>query len=740
MLLPFEQTNAITDAYLSRVNELPDRLSQEFVPDVNSTIETELDNQNFAELNKMDCNKVYDDVETWGVTLRTAGRPFSTFDSVVVNGRDFSGAEPCVIGQAAISPSLLNDHYQAGKTTNRIWITHKSGDADFPIVVVLTPDGFFNIGGAREPRLQGSAIRTGFIGEPFINEIVQHSDEVDIQPQEDGSLHILFNVHSEIGEGVALVVLTWDSETQSPLLDFSFSRIYRGEETQTAGFVGLNFMKGETLNGKRADGSEGPIEAFHDGLLGFVTMPDGQFERDWFTPPLTTTQVVTNAIEAVPVGSTLILDQLQVDGGYYSFFPDPSYGERADLIVVLETDSGENRRVSRYQKSVDLSSLNPEADETVNFFLEASYDAELIHESQFRILTDAKDFADLYAKRDHGLAFVTETEFGDRIDFLPLNEDGTKKSASMPLSGQVLVDIHNLDASLNGKFLLFDANDYKRGILNRIYQLNLTNGTIMRRTVDPFSQSSFDTAIGYGPDDNEFAMLTNRSGDLQLNIETVSTGLGSGFGNQAIIALAADWCTTTNEIFVRQGASLKSYDPVSQDVQTYEGAGQIFTNYLEVSPSCNQVLFRGAASWKIYSIDSDSIRDAPALIGAEPVWFDEQTLIDKGRLEANYFIDLIDWSSGEKTRIHTQSDPIGSISYVSEIDSPVPVPSTPVSASPTPLPVSPTATVTLSPTLSFTPSPTPFATIGIGTPEPPLTTPGPPAEKDVSIFLPTIFE
>ncbi|KAA3656979.1 MAG: hypothetical protein DWQ04_29475 [Chloroflexi bacterium] len=154
--------------YEIRKTGLAVRADQDFADDLFRAVETDLDKEPFDQINKIDCPKPVDKPNGWAMILRTGGRPFLNFDHIEIDG-DVWSPEPCTQAGSKIPPVMIADHYASGKTVNRIWFTHYVSDTSFPVVVVMTADGFFNVGGAGKPMLQGAANRMGFIGAPFTN-------------------------------------------------------------------------------------------------------------------------------------------------------------------------------------------------------------------------------------------------------------------------------------------------------------------------------------------------------------------------------------------------------------------------------------------------------------------------------------------------------------------------------------------------------------------------------------------
>ena len=258
----------------------------------------------------------------------------------------------------------------------------------------MTPDGFFNVAGAQSPELQGAATRIGFVvGEPFgSNDYLQHVDEVNITVINDHTLLIVYSIHSEAGEGVLELELGWDATNERPELRFRSAHATRSslpQDVNELGFAGLNFMKGPTLSGllSQFGTPEGGIETFHDGRTLFLVHANGSITRNLLISPILTDTVARETIaENIIPGSKIVLDQPQNVANYFSKFPTPGYEERTDLILKLTASSVEQVGLKRAQKSVDLSDVNPEANETVNVFYATEMTKGQLYEFSYILL------------------------------------------------------------------------------------------------------------------------------------------------------------------------------------------------------------------------------------------------------------------------------------------------------------------------------------------------------------------
>jgi hypothetical protein len=75
-------------------------------------------------------------------------------------------------------------------------------------------------------------VRGGFIGEPFGSldsavDYVEHADGLDIAEIDNNTLLLVFDVHSEAGEGVAEMELRWEPLGEQPELHVRSAHIGR---------------------------------------------------------------------------------------------------------------------------------------------------------------------------------------------------------------------------------------------------------------------------------------------------------------------------------------------------------------------------------------------------------------------------------------------------------------------------------------------------------------------------------
>lgn len=199
-------TPIYADSFGERREALPERALQGFAQD-HCDFTTQLDEQSFTQINEIKGPLLIDNSSGWSVEARTGGRPFLCFDTITIDGApvavDPNGLNGFDVADSGIPVDQLADHFQRGKTVNRLWFTHLDKDGGYPVVVVLTPDGFLNIGGASPPRLQGAAARLGFIGEPFgPDDFLQHADRLSVTTIDNDTVSLLFEIDSQAGVAV----------------------------------------------------------------------------------------------------------------------------------------------------------------------------------------------------------------------------------------------------------------------------------------------------------------------------------------------------------------------------------------------------------------------------------------------------------------------------------------------------------------------------------------------------------
>lgn len=179
--------------------------------------------------------------------------------------------------------------------------------------------------------------------------------------------------------------------------------------------------------------------------------------------------------------------------------------------------------------TVDLSSTNPEANETVNIFYASEMTPGSLMEYSYEVSLEARDFPVLYRAHRQGIVFVSNrSEAYPKLFFLPLDGNLLPTGQAIPLTDGVIADISEPAGTQNGRFVIFDADDYGVSTRQRIYLLDLLTGVVCRLTVDPFGDSN-DWGASLNADNSLFSFITNRSGtnnNLRLNIENLETGLG----------------------------------------------------------------------------------------------------------------------------------------------------------------------------------------------------------------------
>ncbi|MDH3601666.1 MAG: hypothetical protein OEU26_18815, partial [Candidatus Tectomicrobia bacterium] len=359
------------------------------------------------------------------------------FEHILRNGAQWPLAR-CTPGDSGIPQRELDDHYKMRKTVNRLWFVHRAGhatDPTFPVVVVITSDGFMNVGGAHLPLLQGAATRFGFIHDPFTpSDYLQHIDHIDITVINDNILLVTFDIHSEAGEGVLQVELHWNEASQQPELHLRSAHVLRlnlPTSTLNMGFAGFNFMRGPTLHGLHfdlhdtLDIRDGGIEAFHDGRTLFVDQPTGPVIRKLLTPQVSTDPPVLEDIATqVMMGTRLVLDQPQHIPAYFSRLPQhPHYEHRTDLILSIVQSSTEPMRVRGAQIPADLQDSNPEAKETVNVYYAVDMTKDVLYDFEYTLTLAAQDFEEQYTDRQLGFIFISDREEGHgKLFYRPLDQ------------------------------------------------------------------------------------------------------------------------------------------------------------------------------------------------------------------------------------------------------------------------------------------------------------------------------
>ncbi|MEA3333134.1 MAG: hypothetical protein U9Q58_06030, partial [Pseudomonadota bacterium] len=639
-------------SYAERKAALLSVVNQPFVMD-HCTHETALDQRSYQELLKLDSPKPLDNAAGWSMETRTGGRPFLCFDEIAVNGSplifDPTEFSP---GESGIPQSLLEAHFATGKTVNRLWFTHAAANRN-PVVVVFTPDGFFNVCGAKAPKLQGAAARFGFIGKPFsADDYLQHLDNLEIEVVDDLEIRIRYDIHSEAGEGCAEVTIFWDAELEHPLLQFSSAHISRLNER--LGFAGLNFMRGPTLSGlqNKTGTPEGGIEAFHDGRSVSVLKPDGTSLRNLLVVPVAAGQVVGETLLCeTPPKTQLIMDQPQNVSDYFSKTPDPAYQERTDLILTFTSASVTPVTINRAQISLDFNAVNPEANETVNLFFAADMKRLQLCAFTYRLEPVAADFECRLGGHESGAVFISDEAWEcSSLAFLPLDDNlAALWLERRPLSERVIRNPHRPSVSANGRFVIFDASEeFNADAAQRIHILDLYRGTVRRVSVDP-DGNSWDRSAAFDASGDNFSLITNRSGTAALNIENVKIGLGAGKGEKTG-AKYADWCHLHNEIVLADlDDNLKIFNlsnaslslPLTQRTNLKRAA---------FSPSGERIAY--GAGEHVYLINRDGSEDSLLLENAAyPAWASDSRLLVQRTVNDETDLYLVDIPTGAVTRL-----------------------------------------------------------------------------------------
>lgn len=635
-LLALHSNVATAGEFEERAGALPQAAAAPFEDDPQRVLPlTSLDMRSFGEINAITGPRVLENIDGWEIVARTGGRPFLAFDQITVDGlpktflpSDFD------IAMSGIPQAELDAHFAAGRGVNRLWFTHPAANG-FPIMLAMTPDGFFNPSGAEAPLLMGAAFRSGFIGEPFddVGDFLQHTDGLEIQSVDDDTLILVFDVHSEAGEGAIELELGWLVDGEKPLLRFRSAHVSR--LAARLGFAGLNFLRGPTLFGlrNRPGTPEGGIDAFHDGRSVFLVDPAGLATADLLVPPpLAFSQggpvVREDVARSIPVGSRLIADQPQDSGPYFSKFPDPPYDQRADLVLRL-TGASAPVDLRRAQVAVDLDDPNPEANETANVFLAAEMTPAEAGLFSFELTVDARDFEEQFSRtRPQGVVFRSgRSGVGEQLYFLPLDGDLSPAGAAEPLTDGAITGPARPSVSADNRSVIFDADESRGGRRRRIHVLDLARATMRRVTIDPFGSSS-ECCASLSSDGTRFAMITNRFGTgprLSLNVEDVGTGRGPGAGNSVRMpALDAKWGRLREEIAFVSGSELRILDLQTRDeplVATRPGM-----RAPAFSPTGERLAY--ASDEGVHVVGRDGSCDTPILVGADhPTWPDESHLI-----------------------------------------------------------------------------------------------------------------
>ncbi|MBE7553242.1 MAG: hypothetical protein HS126_19400 [Anaerolineales bacterium] len=655
--------------YESRKALLPVRATKPFSDDPLRNISTTLDLRSFDQINKLNCPKPINKSEGWSVEFRTGGRPFMNFDTIQIRDKLWSLVR-CTPGSSGILQSELDSHYdQAGKKVNRLWFIHKATEGSYPTVVVMTSDGFFNVAGAESPKLQGAATRTGFIGEPFSLEkdYLQHVDNVNITEVDTYTIRVIYDIHSEAGEGILEVELKWITATLQPELHFRSAHVSRLTTSTRLGFAGFNFMRGPTLWGlphrtcSNADGEfAAGIEAFHDGRSIFLIDKNGIAIRNLLIPPITTGITITEDISTnVSTGSKLVIDQPQNVNEYFSKCPIPGYEQRTDLTLKFESSTIGEVSVRRAQIAVDLADLNknPEANETVNAFYAVNMAQQQLYEFSFTLEPTAFAFEEFYQARQEGLIFVSDRSGGSgRLYFLPLNDNFLPTGPAEPLTDGVIKDPHRPSISPSKRFVIFDADDYKKSSRQRLYTLDLATAAVRRLTFDTYiNENSNDWGGSFSTNSSQFTTITDRQGSSRLTIENLNNGLEFGFGNSITDATSADWNRAQNEIVFANNYGLWIYDQdTGNSIPVIFGSDIRNPKFSPCFISQPQKIAYVKTSG-IYIINHDGSGNRQVLHdGDYPAWVDDTRLIIQRTVSGNTDLYLLDTNTSEIVRLTTE--------------------------------------------------------------------------------------
>ena len=672
----------------------------DFVDDPFRDVVTPLDDRPFQELLKIVAPfgskaRIYDDPGApWQVSGRVGGRPFLQFDQIRRDGVPIAPIAPSDFDfdtdDPALRAGLASDvagYFARGKGVNGLRITHRtSREGDFPTVVTFTADGFFNIAGARAPLLLGSAFRVGFIGpEPFVRERKQHIENVDIITTDPEVLRLVFDVRSEAGEGVIDVRLLWDAVRERPMLSFRSALAPRLEEP--FGFAGFDFLRGPTLEG---------LQAFHDARSAFLVHADGSVKKDFLVPPaLGAGADVRELAAGVAAGSKLVLDQpqrvgvrcLRPDGtqrvegsGYFTKCPDPSYDQRADLILELgaaPAQAGVRARIA--QVAANLADVNPEAQETCNVFL--AHDAFArgrIDDFAYSVTVDARDFERDFAARPPGVAFVRRAGSAEaRLVLQDLDRDAALAGTAMVLNdASLVIDPRRPSTATGGAALVFDAADPMpdptgdpNRLSHRIFFQDLTGPRTRLLTSDPLGRSS-DVDASVSPDGALLAFLTTRMGSSpQLVLSSLATTLVGGFGMSLVDDSAggvdsADFSPdpARHELaFSSAGNAVSRVDLERQVALLRDDRPN--PRSVDFSMSGEQIAFASDRGLRVVQRDgSGELSVAPS--GEHPTWIGDTALIvQRGALPLASNLVRVDVETGEETQL-TSDDLAAEPSFV----------------------------------------------------------------------------
>jgi Tol biopolymer transport system component len=351
------------------------------------------------------------------------------------------------------------------------------------------------------------------------------------------------------------------------------------------------------------------------------------------------------------------MDQPQNVKDYFSKNPTPGYEERTDLILTLRdhSDSAKPVTARRAQIAVDLASTNPEANETVNVFYAAHLVVNRLDEFSFTLEVDAQDFEIVYGA-SASLVFVSDrSESRPRLYFLPLGADFKPAGPAEPLTDGVITDPRRPSISADGRFVIFDADDYQVSTRQRIYTLDLRTAAVRRLTVDPFSGVSYDLEGSLNVNRTHFTMITNRSGTpSRLNIQEVTSGLGSGTGNSVAVASSADWNHTRNEIAYADSTGLWLLDVETNDKTKLVSGTNIRDVKFAPCAVTRPQRIAYVADNGLNVVNRDGSGNELILTdGDHPAWIDEDYLIIQRNVGGNTDLYLVNLDTKQTIRLTT---------------------------------------------------------------------------------------
>lgn len=619
-----------------------------------TTTETSLDRRHYADLNGIGGWKILDRPDGWSVEARIGGRPFHCFERLAVDGTVVTPSAPDFTVTSAEIAGQIEEHFATGKGINRLWFVHPTAHGEFPVTVVLTADGFLVVGGAAPPKLFGTTLRTGVIGEPFgAWDYAQQLVGLDLESVDADRVIATYLVESEAAVAVVEMTVRWVRERDEPELAYRTAMLARS--SGRLGFVGGNALRGPTLHGLLDvcgdPPSQGGIEAYHDVRTALVDAGEGAVLRELLVPP-TSPHAVHRArlSDALPRGGRVILDQTQHDPPpYFSRHPGVAYRERTDLVITLDDFSVGAVSVERAQIAPDLDSANPEANETVNVYLAAQIDRAEIAEFHFRVQVAAEDFAGTTPLANEGIvAIASDAEQGARLVFVPLAADGSAADPQ-PLTGPLVTSPRRPSVSSDGRWVAFDAT--LRGSSGRrgIYLLDRLTADVRRLTVDPGSATSFDRAASLDCSGRHFAYVSNRRGsETSAGVAEVVTGQGCGFGRTLGCADHVAF-TPDGHALARTCDGAVVLDAIDgsliQVLSAHAGARSP-----EFSPDGRMLAFASDSGVWVHGLDSGRERRI-AEWGDSPTWDDAEHLIVHRETDGEIDLHRIDVLTGASQRL-----------------------------------------------------------------------------------------